>query len=258
MATGSVIAIKSLWKIYRTGEIAVEALRDANLEIVPGEMLAIMGPSGSGKSTLMNLIGCLDRPTQGSYLLMGEEVSNKTDNELAEIRNRRIGFIFQSYNLLPKLTALQNVELPLVYRGTPAKERRRSALEALESVGLGNRTHHRPKELSGGQMQRVAIARTLAQRPAILLGDEPTGNLDSRSGAEVMGVFQDLNRQGSTVVLVTHDENVAAHCKRVIRLRDGEIIADHPVVQPLDARAGQMAPPALPGGPKSASGGDGW
>lgn len=237
MAGDSVISISDLWKVYQTGEIAVEALREANLEIEPGEMLAIMGPSGSGKSTLMNLIGCLDRPTRGSYLLMDEEVSTKNDNDLAEIRNRRIGFIFQSYNLLPKLTAFQNVELPLVYRGAPAKERRRLALEALEAVGLANRIHHRPKELSGGQMQRVAIARTLAQAPAILLGDEPTGNLDSRSGAEVMAIFQDLNRQGRTVILVTHDEHIAAHCQRVIRLRDGKIVADYRVENQLDARA---------------------
>lgn len=239
MVPDSVISISNLSKVYRTGDISVEALKDAALEIRSGEMLAIMGPSGSGKSTLMNLIGCLDRPTRGSYRLMGEEVNSKNDNELAAVRNRRIGFIFQSFNLLPKLTALQNVELPLIYRGVPTKERRRLALEALEAVGLGNRIHHRPKELSGGQIQRVAIARALAQQPAILLGDEPTGNLDSKSGAEVMGIFQDLNHQGATIVLVTHDDNIAAHCRRIVRLRDGRIIADHLVERPLDARRGE-------------------
>lgn len=226
---GRLIRIEGLTKVYGQGSVQVAALRNVDLRVDEGEFIAIMGPSGSGKSTLMHVLGCLDRPTSGRYYLVGEEISRKTDNELAEVRNRRIGFIFQSYNLLPKLTALENVELPLLYRGVRARERRRRSLEALAAVGLADRTHHRPNQLSGGQMQRVAIARTLAADPAILLGDEPTGNLDSRSGAEVMAIFQELNRQGRTLVLVTHDDAVALHCKRIVRLRDGRIVSDEPV-----------------------------
>lgn len=232
------IRIEGLTKVYGAGtENVVHALAGVSLTIREGEMVAIMGPSGSGKSTLMNLLGCLDRPTSGSYWLAGEEVSRKTDNELAEVRNRKVGFVFQSFNLLPKLTALQNVETPLIYRGIPARQRRAVAQRALEMVGLGHRGHHRPAELSGGQMQRVAIARAVAADPAILLGDEPTGALDSRTGAEVMAIFQDLHRQGRTVILVTHDEQVARHCSRVIRLRDGQIVSDERVAHVLDARA---------------------
>lgn len=237
------IKIRDMTKVYGAGQISVNALAGVNLEVPEGEIVAIMGPSGSGKSTLMNILGCLDRPTSGSYLLVGEEVGRKDDNELAEIRNRHIGFIFQSFNLLQKLTALENVELPLVYRGVKAKERRERAIWALEAVGLANRLHHKPNELSGGQMQRVAIARALAGDPAIILGDEPTGNLDSRSGSEVMAIFQRLHQQGSTIVLVTHDDHIARHCQRVVRLRDGNIISDERVPDPLDARAGLEGDP---------------
>ncbi|MGE5591882.1 MAG: ABC transporter ATP-binding protein [Bacillota bacterium] len=227
--------ITGLTKVYRTGDVAVHALRGIDLAVAPGEFIAIMGPSGSGKSTLMNLIGCLDRPTDGSYRLVGEEVSRLGDNELAEVRNRRIGFVFQNFNLLPKLTALQNVELPLMYRGLSTTQRRQMATEALTRVGLAHRLHHRPSELSGGQIQRVAVARALAGQPAILLADEPTGNLDTRAGEEVMILFQELNRSGVTIVVVTHDDRIAAHTHRVVRLRDGRIVSDDAVADPLDA-----------------------
>lgn len=239
------IKITDLYKIYDTGKVKVAALRGVSLEVIEGEFVAIMGPSGSGKSTLMNILGCLDRPTRGSYTLAGQEVADKTDNELAEIRNRRIGFIFQTFNLLPRLNAIQNVELPLIYRGTPPRERRRLAQEALVAVGLGDRMHHKPKELSGGQQQRVAIARALAAQPAILLADEPTGNLDSRTGEEIMAVFQDLNRQGKTILLVTHDQRIAEHCQRIIHLRDGVIIKDEKVAKPIEAREELARLPSL-------------
>jgi putative ABC transport system ATP-binding protein len=220
------ITIKQMTKVYGMGGTIVRALSGLNLQVSEGEMIAIMGPSGSGKSTLMNMIGCLDRPTAGEYMLAGKEVGQIDDNDRAEVRNRHIGFIFQGFNLLPKLTALQNVETPLIYRGISAKKRREVAMGALKVVGLGERGHHKPSELSGGQQQRVAIARAIASQPSILLGDEPTGALDSRTGQEVLAIFPDLNRQGRTVVLVTHDEHVAAHCKRVVVLRDGKIVED--------------------------------
>ncbi len=240
------IEIEGLEKVYGQGSTRVAALQKISLHIPAGDLVAIMGPSGSGKSTLMNIIGCLDRPTAGSYRLAGEEVANLTDNELAEVRNRRIGFIFQSFNLLPRLTALKNVELPLIYRGLGARERRQRSVEALTAVGLADRLHHRPNQLSGGQQQRVAIARALSGQPAILLGDEPTGNLDSRSGEEIIAIFQELNSRGNTVLIVTHDENIARHCSRVVRLRDGLIVDDRRVEQPVAARE-QLAQIPHPG-----------
>lgn len=231
------ISIEAVTKVYGRGETAVYALVGVDLRVSEGEMVAIMGPSGSGKSTMMNIIGCLDRPTTGRYMLAGKEVGAIDDDDRAEVRNQHIGFVFQGFNLLAKLTALQNVETPLIYRGMPARRRREVALSALREVGLGERGHHRPAELSGGQQQRVAIARALAPEPSILLADEPTGALDSRTGQEVLALFQDLNARGRTVVIVTHDERVAAHCKRVVRLRDGRIIRDDLLADRIDARA---------------------
>jgi len=231
------IELQDITKIYRLGNVEVHALRGASLQIHLGELLSIMGPSGSGKSTLMNIIGCLDQPTSGRYYLEGVDVSQLDDNRLAEIRNRKIGFVFQTFNLLPRTTALQNVTLPLIYAGVPRRERHERARAALESVGLGDRLHHRPNELSGGEQQRVAIARALVNQPSIILADEPTGNLDSRAGAEIMDIFQWLNKkQGITVVLVTHDPNVAAHSRRIVRLYDGKVVGDEPVAHPLQAR----------------------
>ena len=208
------------------GGETVHALRDVSLEIARGEYVAIMGPSGSGKSTLMNLIGCLDTPTSGRYVLNGASVSEMGDNQLAEIRNREIGFVFQTFNLLARSNALHNVELPLIYSGVPADERRRIALEALSHVGLADRVHHKPNELSGGQRQRVAVARALVNKPSILLADEPTGNLDSKTGEEIMALFEQLSRKGNTIILVTHEEDIAKHARRIIRLRDGLIASD--------------------------------
>jgi len=223
-----VIQIRNLTRAYPMGAETVHALRGVSLEIRRNEYVAIMGPSGSGKSTLMNLIGCLDTPTAGEYWLNGQEVSRMSDDALARVRNREIGFVFQTFNLLPRASALQNVELPLVYGGVSARERRRRAQTALERVGLADRIGHRPNELSGGQRQRVAIARALANQPAILLADEPTGNLDSATSEEILRVFDDLHRQGQTVIMVTHEADIAAHAARIVVLRDGRIASDAP------------------------------
>ena len=218
------IEIEDITKVYRMGDVEVRALNGLSLCIDEGEWVAITGPSGSGKSTLMNVVGCLDQPTSGSYKLDGIEVARMKDDQLAAVRNRKIGFVFQGFNLLSRTTALANVELPLVYAGAP--NRRQRATEALERVGLGERIHHRPNELSGGQQQRVAIARALVNSPAIILADEPTGNLDSKSGAEIMDIFRSLHDQGMTIVMVTHDPDIAVQCERIVRIRDGVIAAD--------------------------------
>lgn len=221
-----VIEIRGLKKIYDMGRVKVEALAGVDLDIKRNEFMAIMGPSGSGKSTLMNLLGCLDTPTEGSYSLRGTEVSNLDDNELATVRNREIGFVFQTFNLLPRATSLHNVELPLIYAGMSARERKKKALHALEIVGLADRSDHRPNELSGGQRQRVAIARALVNDPAILLADEPTGNLDSKTSYEVMDLFIRLHDQGQTVILVTHEPDIAEYAHRVVTFLDGLIVQD--------------------------------
>ena len=222
-----VIRTVGLTRDYPMGGETVRALRGVDLEIQPNEYVAIMGPSGSGKSTLMNLIGCLDTPTSGQYWLAGTEVSRMTDDELARVRNRQIGFVFQTFNLLPRATALHNVELPLVYAGLPARERRRQAEQALASVGLGDRMEHRPAELSGGQRQRVAIARALVTEPSIILADEPTGNLDSTTSEEIMKIFEELHRtRGQTIVMVTHEADIARHAERVVTLHDGVVSSD--------------------------------
>jgi putative ABC transport system ATP-binding protein len=215
-----------LWKTYQMGSEEIHALRGVSIHIERGEYVAIMGPSGSGKSTLMNLIGCLDTPSKGSYLLNGKQVSQMGDNELARIRNEEIGFVFQTFNLLPRATALRNVELPLVYAGVSSKEREERARAALDKVELSSRMNHRPNELSGGQRQRVAIARALVNNPSILLADEPTGNLDSKTGIEIMGLFERLHKSGNTIVLVTHEADVAAFAYRAIHIRDGQVEQD--------------------------------
>lgn len=222
----AVIQIRDLKKIYKMGDSIVKALNGVSFDVERNEYIAIMGPSGSGKSTLMNMIGCLDTPTSGDYYLNGSSVSQMDDNELAAIRNREIGFVFQTFNLLPRTDCLQNVELPLIYSGMKSSERKERARETLEKVGLGDRTHHKPNELSGGQRQRVAIARALVNNPSILLADEPTGNLDTKTGVEIMELFEELYRAGNTILLVTHEEDIAAHARRVIRLRDGVIESD--------------------------------
>jgi putative ABC transport system ATP-binding protein len=221
-----VIHLRGITKVYLLGDIEVHALRGVDLDVGGGEFIAIMGPSGSGKSTLMNIIGCLDVPSSGSYELDGIEVSGMSDDELTLIRNRKLGFVFQSFNLLPRLTALEQVEVPLTYAGVPRGERRRLAQEALARVGLADRVHHKPTELSGGQQQRVAIARALVTQPSLILADEPTGALDTRSSAEIIALFEELNDQGITVIFVTHEPDVAAHTRRQIHIRDGQIVQD--------------------------------
>jgi putative ABC transport system ATP-binding protein len=224
-----VIEIEGVAKLYRMGDETIHALRGVALRIHRNEYLAIMGPSGSGKSTLMNMLGCLDTPSAGRYFFNGRDVAAMSDDELAEIRNREIGFVFQTFNLLPRSTALNNVELPLIYAGVPRAERLERARAALEHVGLADRMHHRPNELSGGQRQRVAIARALVTRPSIILADEPTGNLDSRTGEDILALFEELYAQGNTLIVVTHEEDVARHARRIVRLRDGLIESDGPV-----------------------------
>lgn len=225
----TLISIRKLDKTYEVGTEKVHALRSIDIDVHANEYVAIMGPSGSGKSTLMNLIGCLDTPTGGDYILSGENVSGLSDKELAEVRNRQIGFVFQTFNLLPRASAQHNVELPLIYAGVRGSHRRNRAREALEAVGLGDRAHHKPNELSGGQRQRVAIARALVNKPSIILADEPTGNLDSKTGEEIMAIFRDLSKQGNTIILVTHEEYIARHTKRIVRLLDGRIETDEAV-----------------------------
>jgi putative ABC transport system ATP-binding protein len=222
----AVVETRDLVKTYRMGDVEVPALRGISLSIQAGEFIAVMGASGSGKSTFMNLIGCLDRPTRGAYLLEGRDVGKLSRDQLARVRGQQIGFVFQGFNLLPRTTAVENVELPLLYQGVATRERHRRAAEALERVGLGDRLDHAPSQLSGGQQQRVAIARALVNRPALLLADEPTGNLDSRTSVEVMEIFQDLNEQGLTVLLVTHEPDIAEHARRVVTFKDGLLQSD--------------------------------
>jgi putative ABC transport system ATP-binding protein len=245
------IEMHVITKSYAMGATTVHALRGVDLRIEPGEYVAIMGPSGSGKSTLMNLIGCLDAPTAGQYILNDLDVSEMTDDQQAHVRNRRIGFVFQQFNLLPRTAALSQVALPLMYAGVGRRERTRRAEEALRAVGLGDRMHHRPDELSGGQQQRVAVARALVTAPDIILADEPTGNLDSASGDELMALFDDLHRQGITIIMVTHDPEVAAHAERIIMIRDGLVEGDH-----RNGRNGRTKPAGLDQPPSPAAGGD--
>jgi putative ABC transport system ATP-binding protein len=237
--SGEVIVTSNLWKTYEMGDQEVNALCGVNLRVRHNEYVAIMGPSGSGKSTLMNLIGCLDSPTRGRYWLNGHDVSSLNDDELARIRNKEIGFVFQTFNLLARATALHNVELPLIYNGTPSDERIARAKEVLESVGLGARMTHKPNELSGGQRQRVAVARALVNHPSIILADEPTGNLDSKTGDEIMALFDHLHEQGNTIVVVTHEPDIAEFAHRIVTIRDGSIYSDHP-----SSRHAGDAPPA--------------
>ncbi|CAA7599509.1 Putative ABC transporter [Acididesulfobacillus acetoxydans] len=226
------IDLREIKKVYATGDIRVTALGGVDLHVDEGEFVSIMGPSGSGKSTMMNILGCLDTPSTGEYILDGTDVSKASGNQLAVIRNRKIGFVFQGFNLLPRTTAIENVELPLLYAGVGARERKERALQALAAVGLGQRVHHKPKELSGGQQQRVAIARALVTRPAIILADEPTGNLDSKSSEEVMAIFQKLHSEGNTILIVTHEPDIAEYTRRIVRFRDGHIEGDEAVANP--------------------------
>ncbi len=225
---GHIISMNGVWKVYDTGKIQVEALKGIDLEVGRGEFVAVVGPSGSGKSTLLNLLGCLDTPSRGEYLLGGEAVAGLDRDRLAGVRNRRVGFVFQNFNLLPQLTALENVEMPMMFGGIGRRERRRRASEVLDKVGLSNRIEHRPTELSGGQMQRVAIARALAMEPDILLADEPTGNLDTSSGTDVLSLLEELWKQGSTLMVVTHDKNMAHRASRIVEIRDGLVVTDRP------------------------------
>jgi putative ABC transport system ATP-binding protein len=239
----SVIEVNDVTRTYDLGEVQVKALRGVSFTIHSGELLTVMGPSGSGKSTLMNILGCLDRPTSGTYVLDGEAVGELNDDRLADIRNSKIGFVFQTFNLLARTSALENVELPLIYGGSSLRDRRARAKDALEAVGLGDRLHHHPNELSGGQQQRVAIARALVNSPSIIFADEPTGNLDTKSGVEVMKLLQQLNsRQGITILIVTHDPFIARHTKRIIRIQDGLLVGDDQVDEPL--KAGEAARPS--------------
>ncbi|HRT04848.1 MAG TPA: ABC transporter ATP-binding protein [Kiritimatiellia bacterium] len=234
-----VIQLEGIEKVYQTGEVAVKAVRGVSLTVKPGEFVAVMGASGSGKSTLMNLIGCLDRPTAGRYRLDGEEVGTLSKSELSRVRNQRLGFVFQKFNLLARTSALENVELPLLYspHGHGRRELRQRSLAALERVGLAGRAEHHPSQLSGGQQQRVAIARALVNEPALLLADEPTGNLDTRTSLEIMAIFQELNRKGMTILMVTHEPDIARYCLREITMRDGRIVSDQAVPNRLDAAA---------------------
>jgi putative ABC transport system ATP-binding protein len=234
------ITITNIVKTYQTGSVSLTALDDVSVHIAPGEMVAIMGPSGSGKSTLMNIIGCLDKPTSGMYLLDGEEVAKLSEDELAEIRSRKIGFVFQQFNLLSRTTALRNVELPLIYSG--AKDRSGLARRALGRVGLEDRMDHRPTQLSGGQQQRVAIARAIVNNPVVLMADEPTGALDTHTGEEIMAIFQELNNDGKTVIVVTHETDIALHCKRIIRFKDGKLVSDEAVHSRTIAGAALFVP----------------
>jgi putative ABC transport system ATP-binding protein len=221
-----IISIKNIRKTYKIGNEVIDALKNVSLTIFKNEYVALMGPSGSGKSTLMNMLGCLDSPTSGEYILNKLSVATMSDNELAEVRNKEIGFVFQTFNLLPRATTLDNVALPLVYAGFSKSEREQRAKEVLESVGLGNRMNHKPNELSGGQRQRVAIARALVNNPAIILADEPTGNLDSKTSVEIMGLFEEIHNKGNTIILVTHEEDIALHAHRIVRLKDGLVESD--------------------------------
>lgn len=223
------LEVKDVVKIYVTGDTEFTALKSVSLKVERGEFTAIMGPSGSGKSTFMNILGCLDRMNSGSYILNGKDVSSFQPNELAYVRNKEIGFVFQAFNLIPRMTLLENVELPMLYAGIPVKERRKKAMEALSKVGLEDRVKHLPNEISGGQKQRAAIARAIVNSPAVIMADEPTGNLDTKSSIEIMRIFQALNNEGATVVMVTHENDIAQHSKRIVRFRDGEIVSDETV-----------------------------
>ena len=237
----NLIELNEIKKDYQLGTVLVPALRGIDMFVKPNEYLAIMGPSGSGKSTLMNLIGCLDTPTDGAYILDGENVSSLSDDDLAKIRNQKIGFVFQTFNLLPRADALHNVELPLIYRGIPSGERKKRAKEALDRVGLSDRADHRPSELSGGQRQRVAIARALVNNPSIILADEPTGNLDTKTGEEIMEILEGLHNQGNTIILVTHERYIAEHAERIVRLLDGVIEIDESIAEDRRRRNGQKS-----------------
>ncbi|NLI12927.1 MAG: ABC transporter ATP-binding protein [Peptococcaceae bacterium] len=250
------IRVENLGKTYMAGAHPVVALAGVNLEVKPGEFVAIMGPSGSGKSTMMNLLGCLDTPTSGCYFLDGTKVSGMNDTELARTRNRKIGFVFQTFNLLPRMSAMRNVEQPMIYAGVSPRERVRRAAQALERVGLAQRLHHKPSELSGGQVQRVSIARALVNNPSVILADEPTGNLDTRAGEEIMAIFQELNRSGVTIVLVTHEPDIALHTSRIVHFRDGRLVGDEPVADPLDARQLVSVEPAANQSGSSDQGGE--